>query len=167
MPGSTPPTSQLRLAQLDDGNDCAILVQGDEGPAQVVQLGHRGTPSVICQRRWCHLLAACPIPSHRWREMDLNPRSPGHGGALLSGPLPLVAAKGGRRRSRHCGSARFLLLGKPFHRARGVHGFGGLRFVAQLGGLCVPAVQLIYTFAFHRLDQQFAERPYQGINAVR
>src|SRR6266481_6408414 len=35
-----------RLAQLDDGNDCAILVQGDEGPAQVVQLGHRGTPSV-------------------------------------------------------------------------------------------------------------------------
>ena len=87
--------------------------------------------------------------------------------ALLSGPLPLVAAKGGRRRSRHCGSARFLLLGKPFHRAGGVHGFGGLRFVALLGGFCVPAVQLIYTFAFHRLDQQFAERPYQGINAVR
>src|SRR5580700_2557992 len=35
-----------RLAQLDDGNDRAILVQGDEGPAQVVRLGHRGTPSV-------------------------------------------------------------------------------------------------------------------------
>src|SRR5712672_463710 len=35
-----------RLAHLDDGNDCAILVQGDEGPAQVVWLGHRGTPSV-------------------------------------------------------------------------------------------------------------------------
>src|SRR5882757_4621280 len=35
-----------RLAHLDDGNDCAILVQGDEGPAQVVRLGHRGTPSV-------------------------------------------------------------------------------------------------------------------------
>src|SRR5580693_6591364 len=85
----------------------------------------------------------------------------------LSGPLPLVAAKGRRRRSRHCGSARFLLLGKPFHRAAGVHGFGGLRFVALLGGFCLPAVQLIYTFAFHRLDQQFAERPYQGINAVR
>src|SRR4051794_2656298 len=32
-----------RLAHLDDGNDCAILVQGDEGPAQVVRLGHRGT----------------------------------------------------------------------------------------------------------------------------
>src|ERR1700740_2448905 len=35
-----------RLAQFDDGNDRAILVQGDEGPAQVVRLGHRGTPSV-------------------------------------------------------------------------------------------------------------------------
>src|SRR6201984_755479 len=29
-----------RLAQLDDGNDRAILVQGDEGSAQVVRLGH-------------------------------------------------------------------------------------------------------------------------------
>jgi hypothetical protein len=28
---------------LDDGNDRAILVQGDEGSAQVVRLGHRGT----------------------------------------------------------------------------------------------------------------------------
>jgi hypothetical protein len=28
-----------RLAQLDDGNGRAILVQGDEGPAQVVRLG--------------------------------------------------------------------------------------------------------------------------------
>jgi len=37
-----------RLAHLDDGNDCAILVQGDEGPAQVVRLGHRGTPSIRC-----------------------------------------------------------------------------------------------------------------------
>src|SRR5437762_1542839 len=37
-----------RLAQLDDGNNRAILVQGDEGSAQVVRLGHRGTPSVRC-----------------------------------------------------------------------------------------------------------------------
>src|SRR5580700_11095391 len=55
-----------RLAHLDDGNDCAILVQGDEGPAQVVRLGHQGTPSVGCSDEWCHLLAACPIPSLRW-----------------------------------------------------------------------------------------------------
>ena len=35
-----------RLAQLDDGNDRAILIQGDEGSAQVVWLGYRGTPSI-------------------------------------------------------------------------------------------------------------------------
>jgi hypothetical protein len=50
---STAPLSRMT------GNNCAILVQGDEGPAQVVRLGigalHRFT-----QRRWCHLLAACP-----------------------------------------------------------------------------------------------------------
>src|SRR5712672_3223695 len=51
-----------RLAHLDDGNDRAILVQGDEGPAKSFGWGigalHRFT-----QRRWCHLLAACPIAS--------------------------------------------------------------------------------------------------------
>src|ERR1700730_5496787 len=51
-----------RLAHLDDGNDRAILVQGDEGPAQVVRLGHRGTPCWI-QRRWWHSFAARPIAS--------------------------------------------------------------------------------------------------------
>src|ERR1700746_1513553 len=44
LPGTL--NQPTRLAHLDDGNDCAILVQGDEGPAQVVRLGHRGTPSV-------------------------------------------------------------------------------------------------------------------------
>ena len=51
-----------RLAQLHDGNDRAISVHGDEGPAQVVQLGHQGTPSVICQRRWRH--SSPPAPYH-------------------------------------------------------------------------------------------------------
>src|SRR5438132_2261011 len=37
-----------RLAHLDDGNDRALLVQGYAGPAQVVWLGHRGTPSIRC-----------------------------------------------------------------------------------------------------------------------
>src|SRR5215469_14644884 len=37
-----------RVAQLDHGNDRAILVQGGEGSAQVVWLGHRGTPSIKC-----------------------------------------------------------------------------------------------------------------------
>src|SRR5213592_299281 len=47
-PGKHAGNEPARLAQLDDGNDRAILVQGDEGPAQVVRLGHRGTPSVTC-----------------------------------------------------------------------------------------------------------------------
>src|SRR5881392_3908008 len=65
-----------RLAQLDDGNDCAILVQGDEGPAQIVRLGHRGTPSVShLQRDGATSFAACPIPSLRWRKPDSNRRS--------------------------------------------------------------------------------------------
>ncbi len=37
-----------RLAHLDDGNHSATLVQGDEGSAQVIWLGHQGTPSVQC-----------------------------------------------------------------------------------------------------------------------
>jgi len=35
-----------RLAHPDDGNDRAILIQSEEGSAQVVRLGHRGTPSL-------------------------------------------------------------------------------------------------------------------------
>jgi hypothetical protein len=68
--------------------------------------------------------------------MDSNPRSPGHGELCCRASYRSFAAKGRRRRSRHCGSARFLRLGKPFHRAGGVHGFGGLRFVALVGGFC-------------------------------
>src|SRR6267143_3908559 len=55
------------------------------------------------QRRWCHLLAARPIPSRRWRKTDSNPRVPQKGGqwffetapfnrAGLSWPRKLVAA---------------------------------------------------------------------------
>src|SRR5262249_21351447 len=44
--GNNAANKPARVAQLDHGNDCAILVQGDEGPAQVVQLGHAGTPSI-------------------------------------------------------------------------------------------------------------------------
>jgi hypothetical protein len=49
-----------RLAQLDDGNDRAILIQGDEGPAQVVWLGHRGTPSVRCSDEVA--ISSPPVP---------------------------------------------------------------------------------------------------------
>src|SRR5215831_4447278 len=54
-----------RLAQLDDGYDRAILVQGDEGPAQIVRLGHRGTPSIDVSDEIA-ILAARPIASLCW-----------------------------------------------------------------------------------------------------
>src|SRR5271169_12120 len=60
-----------RLAHLDDGNDRAILIQGDEGPAQSLpqrRLGSFGwgigaLHQLDAQRRWCHFLAACLIAS--------------------------------------------------------------------------------------------------------
>src|SRR5215469_4122261 len=55
--GKHPGNQPARLAPLDDGNDRAILVQGDEGPAQVVRPGHRSTPSVR--------FAATKLPSLR------------------------------------------------------------------------------------------------------
>jgi hypothetical protein len=42
-----------------------------------------------------------------------------------------------------------------------------LWLAALRGGFRAPAIQLKYTFAVHRLDQQFAERPDQGINVSR
>src|SRR5215475_12937545 len=60
-----------RLAQLDDGNDRAILVQGNQGPAQIVRLGHRGTPSIDVSDEIA-ILAARPIASLRWRGLDSN-----------------------------------------------------------------------------------------------
>src|SRR6516162_2900562 len=60
MPGSTPPTSQLDW--LISTNDRAILVQGLEGPAQIVRLGHRGTPSIDVSDEIA-ILAPRPIAS--------------------------------------------------------------------------------------------------------
>jgi len=47
------------------------LVQGNEGPAQIVRLGHRATPSIDVSDEIA-ILAARPIASLRWREMDSN-----------------------------------------------------------------------------------------------
>src|SRR6516165_2496473 len=57
-----------RLAHLDDGNDRAILVQGDEGPAQVVRLGHRDTPSVDSATKLPSLYRPPHSISLRWRD---------------------------------------------------------------------------------------------------
>src|SRR5438270_3910977 len=61
-PGKHAGNEPGRLAQLDDRNDRAMLVQGDEGSAQVVWLGHRGTPSLDAAAK-LPFLAARPIAS--------------------------------------------------------------------------------------------------------
>src|ERR1700749_5346048 len=63
--GKHPANQPARLAQFDDGNDCAILVQGDEGPAQVVQLGHRGHS--------VNYLPATMVPSPRRLPHTISP----------------------------------------------------------------------------------------------
>src|SRR6516162_4179690 len=65
------------------------------------------------------------------------------------------------------GSALLFLRLEPLRRAGLGYGLSRLWLAALRGGFRHLAVQLIYTFALHRLDQQFAERPDQGINAVR
>jgi hypothetical protein len=69
-PGKHTGNQPARLAQLDDGNDCAILFQGDEGPAQSLPRRRpgsfgRGIAALhrLTQRRSCHFLAARPIAS--------------------------------------------------------------------------------------------------------
>src|SRR5580693_10590612 len=69
-PGKHTGNQPARLAQLDDGNDRAILVQGDEGPAQSLPRRRPGSFGWgiaalhrLIQRRSCHFLAARPIAS--------------------------------------------------------------------------------------------------------
>src|SRR5215211_4495665 len=53
-----------RLAHLDDRHDRAVLLQGREGPTQIVELLWHGTLHRRCfQRRWCHLATVRPIAS--------------------------------------------------------------------------------------------------------
>jgi hypothetical protein len=63
---------RVTSAHLDDGNDRAILVQGDEGPAQVVRLGHQGTPSVRCSHDGA--ISSPPAPYHLSVPREDEPR---------------------------------------------------------------------------------------------
>src|SRR5262249_30189297 len=63
-----------RLAQLDDGNDRAI-VEGHQGPAQIVRLGHRGTPSIDVSDEIA-ILAARPIGSSSTWAREVGRRAP-------------------------------------------------------------------------------------------
>jgi len=50
------------------------LVQRHQGPAQIVRLRHRGTPSIDVSDEIA-ILAARPIASLWWRKTGSNPRS--------------------------------------------------------------------------------------------
>jgi hypothetical protein len=54
------------------------LVQGNQGPTQIVRLGHRGTPSIDVSDEIA-ILAARPIASLRWSGMDSIFRFPQEG----------------------------------------------------------------------------------------
>jgi len=76
---------------------------------------------------------------HRHRRIVKRTLGPTATASFVVGP-PLVAAKGRRRRSRHCGSPRFLLLGEPFHRAGLGRGLSRL-WLAGLRGRCGSAAE--------------------------
>src|ERR1700730_1060758 len=84
MPGSTPATSQLDWLS---STTAMIVLSWSKATRDLLKSfiwGIGALRQLFAERRWCHLLAACPIPSLRWREKDSNPRSPGYGelGAL-------------------------------------------------------------------------------------
>src|ERR1700736_6060006 len=82
--------------------------------------------------------------------MDSNHRSPGHDD-LRCRPCRTVGCEGWGRGSGRRGSARFLLLGEPFHGTDRPYGFGRLRFVPLLELLRALAHVLVVALARKRL----------------
>src|SRR5438105_15092849 len=122
MPGSTPPTSQLDWLS---STTAMIVLSWSKAMRDLLKSfswGLGGTPSVICQRRWCHLLAACPIPSHRWREQDSTLRSPVREADFLGfdksptarpdQPRPLPGHDGWSNRGTFAGDAEAFMAAK-------------------------------------------------------
>src|ERR1700726_1228347 len=82
MPGSIPATSQLdwlisttAMIVLSWSRATRDLLKACPSEGRGRSAGASGHSISWLQRRWCHFLAACPIPSLSWREMDSNPRS--------------------------------------------------------------------------------------------
>src|SRR5580693_6544547 len=84
--GKHPGNQPARLAHLDDGNDRAILVQGDEGSAQVVGLGHQGTPSVGCSDDGA--ISSPPAPYHLFAAQHSSKAEPDQADSLACHILP-------------------------------------------------------------------------------
>jgi hypothetical protein len=99
-----------RLAHLDDGNHRAILVQGHEGPAQIVRLGHRGTPSIDVSDEIA-ILAARPIASLSGGGSGFEPSVPRYN-ELCVAPATNVPGRDDPLR-RHLGSVCKAELDQP------------------------------------------------------
>src|SRR5258707_12601597 len=84
MPASMQPRSiypiRHMLAHLQPYNHGAILFEGDQRAAQVINLGHGGTSIGFAQRQRCQTFAAVPIASGPLADIDwaiwLLPLSP-------------------------------------------------------------------------------------------
>src|ERR1700719_433063 len=79
MPGSTPATSQLdwlisttAMLVLSWSKATRDLLKACPGEGRGRSAGASGHYISWLQRRWCHLLAACPIPSLCWSKADSN-----------------------------------------------------------------------------------------------
>src|SRR5204862_5732300 len=100
MPGSTPPTSQLDWLSSTTAMVVLSWSKATRDLLKSFSWGIGGTPSVICQRRWCHLLAACPyhlFAGGRWIRTCMGLfLSSGHFGFL---PV-LCSEREGRSSSR-------------------------------------------------------------------
>src|SRR5438309_10732100 len=79
-----------------------------------------------------------------------EPSVPLHG-ELRRRPCGTVGCEGWGRRSGRRGSARFLLLGEPFHGTDRPYGFGRLRFVPLLELLRTLAHVLVVALTWERL----------------
>src|SRR5215212_8906643 len=78
-PGDDAGDEPARPAHLDDGDERAVLPEGDEGPAQVVRLRH-GALHRLFRRRWLITLAARPIASEPDRAcLEQGERPPAQG----------------------------------------------------------------------------------------
>src|ERR1700720_205912 len=91
MPGSIPATRQLdwlisttAMIVLSWSRATRDLLKACPSEGRGRSAGASGHSISWLQRRWCHLLAACPIPSLRWREMDSNRRYPAN---FFGGPF--------------------------------------------------------------------------------
>ena len=66
---NNPRNKPLRLAHLNHGDDCAILLEGGEGPARVKSLRHGALHRFASERQRCLAFAARPIASAHLRTL--------------------------------------------------------------------------------------------------